>query len=542
MKGKDLEFSESARAKIVNGVTTLAKAVKATLGPRGRNVVIEKKGASPHVTKDGVTVAKSIDLKDSFENIGAQMVKEVALKTADVSGDGTTTGTILAEAILREGMKLVAADHDPMSLKRGIDKAVEVVVEELANLSSDVAGVEEVRQVATISANGDSKIGDLIAEAMTLVGKEGVITLEEGKTSDSELSHSKGYEFDRGALSPHFIPQGSKSLVFENPLLWVVNSKLTGKQMLDAMLPVFEHASGEGRPIVLIAESIEGDILQTMLVNHLRQTLKCVAIKAPGFGDRRKEMLGDIAALSGATLRDETIHGTGLKLVDQMTVDELGSVDRIEVFPDRTVIVAKEDASSLIESRVAEIRAQLEEMSDTWDVEMTKKRLAKLVGGVAVISVGAPTEIEMKERKDRLEDALAATRAAIEEGIVPGGGVALLRASKALEGFSTGNTEEDFGVKIVANAASMPLTQIVINAGGSPEVVLNDVVKEVGSMGYNAATGQMSDLLKDGVVDPKKVTRVALQNAASIAGLMLTTECVVALEPEEDETGLPGMM
>lgn len=867
MDSKKLEFSEDARDKIAKGVTTLAKAVKATLGPRGRNVVIQRKNASPHVTKDGVTVAKSVVLKDEFENIGAQMVKEVALKTADVAGDGpqplhakiytpngyttmgdvkvgdsvcgtngstqkvlgvfpkgkkelcqvvlsdgriveccedhlfevttnygkkkvltvremvksnrlkmtqadgsykhgyylpidipefdkknlpldpyllglllgdgsltgksktnvelsigynklhvldkinlpkgisftkkdypnknyvkvrfvgktkeglsmkdyldsicllgvdshskfipniyltsriedrkallqglidtdghvnkrglfefstvseslfdsvkqlawslgisintdlntkraggysqnpifkiselkgykhgikivdiiytgkkvemkcikvsnpdhlyftdgfvlthnTTTATILAEAIFKEGMKLVAADHDPMSLKRGIDKAVAEVIKNLETLSKEVVSTEEIEQVATISANGDSEVGKMIAEAMRTVGKDGVITLEEGGALESSLKVAKGYEFDRGYLSPHFCNDPKQKVVFEDALVWLVNGKVAGKNMLDEMLPALEYCSNNGKPLVLIAETIEGDVLQTLLVNNLRQVLKCVCIKAPGFGDRRKEMLGDIAALTGATLRDPEFGGS---LVANMSEEDFGVVKRIEVYADSTVLTASDDVAESVEARVAEVRAQLEQETDSWDRERTQQRLGKLVGGVGVITVGGATEIEMKEKKDRLEDALAATKAAVEEGIVPGGGVALARASKVLESFSTGNDEEDFGVKIVKNAIRIPLYQIAENSGAQGDVRVNDVLKEEGSVGFDAYRGQMVDMFDAGIVDPRKVTRVALLNAASIASLMLTTECVIAFE-EEDTPQAPNPM
>lgn len=542
MESKKLEFSADARDKIAKGVSVLAKAVKATLGPKGRNVVIDRRGANPHITKDGVTVAKNITLKDKYENIGVQMVKEVALKTADVAGDGTTTATVLAEAIFKEGRKLVAADHDPMSLKRGIDKAVAEVVSKLDTLTRPVSTTEEIRQVATISANGDTDIGDMIAKAMETVGKEGVITLEEGSGVESTLTVAKGYEFDRGYLSPHFCTDlEKKRVVFEDALVWLVDGKLAGKNMLDEMLPALEFCSNNGKQLVLIAESIEGDVLQTLLINHLRQTLRCVCIKAPGFGDRRKEMLGDLAALTGANLRDPMVFDS---LVGDMHQSEFGLAKRVEVYADKTLIVAAdtEKVAESVEKRVVEIRSQLAQESDGWDRERTQQRLAKLIGGIGVIEVGGATETEMKEKKDRLEDALSATKAAVEEGILPGGGVALTRISKVLDNFTTGHDEEDFGVKIVKNAIRVPLFQIVENAGEKGEVRVNEVLEHEGAMGFDAYKGVMVDMFEAGIVDPKKVTRVALQHAASIAGLMLTTECVITFEDDETKPQMQGQM
>jgi len=430
-------------------------------------------------------------------------------------------------------MKLVAADHDPMSLKRGMDKAVVKMISELDSLTKEVSTTEEIRQVATISANGDSEIGDMIALAMETVGKEGVITLEEGKGLESTLKVAKGYEFDRGYLSPHFCTdQEHKRVIFEDALVWLVNGKIAGKNMLDDMLPALEYCSNNGRPLVLIAETIEGDVLQTLLVNHIRQTLKCVCIKAPGFGDRRKEMLEDISALTGANLRDVMVDDS---LVGNMNQNEFGTLKRIEVYSNRTVLIASDEVAESVENRVAEIRTQLDQETDLWDKERTQQRLAKLVGGIGVIEVGGITEVEMKEKKDRLEDALSATKAAVEEGIVPGGGVALSRASKSLDTFTTGNDEEDFGVKIIRNAAKIPLWQIVENAGEKGDVRVNDVIKETGAMGFDAYKGVMVDMFDAGIVDPKKVTRVALLNAVSIAGLLLTTECVVAFDDDNDK-------
>lgn len=453
----------------------------------------------------------------------------------------TTTATVLAEAILKEGMRLVAAGNDPMSLKRGIDKAVEVVVESVKSQSREVSSTHEIRQVATISANGDEEIGNMIAEAMDAVGKDGVITLEEGKGFESELRVSNGFEFDRGYLSPHFcndIPR--QRVVYDNALVWLVNGKLSGKNTLEQMLPVLEWCSNEGKPIVLIAETIEGEILQTLLINNLKGALQCVAIKAPGFGDRRTEMLGDLAALTGATLRDPTTMGTS-SLVKNMTQEELGVCARIEVSRDSTVIIAADGVEESVESRVATIRAQLDQETDTWDRERTKQRLGKLTGGVGVILVGGATEIEVKEKKDRLEDALSATKAAVEEGIVPGGGVALVRAAQKLRDFSTGNSEEDMGVKIVLDAIQMPLMHIAKNAGEHGDVIVRDVQAQDNlAVGFNAAKREFTDMFEAGIVDPAKVTRVATQNAASIAGLMLTTECVVAFDSDEEQNQHPG--
>lgn len=541
MDTKVLQFSDKAREKMNNGVALLSKAVKATLGPRGRNVVIQRRGGSPHITKDGVTVAKSIILRDEFENMGAQMVKEVALKTGDVAGDGTTTATVLAEAIFREGMRLVAARHDPMSLKRGIDKAVDRVVEHLSTQSRQVTSTDDIRQVATISANGDSEIGNMIAEAMQAVGKEGVITLEEGRGFETKLKVSKGYEFDRGYASHLFCNEPDKQrVVFEDAVVWLVNGKLSGKNTLDEMLPALEFCSNNGLALVLIAETIDGDVLNTLVLNNLRSTLKCVAIKAPGFGDRRREMLEDLAALTGADLRSPDLNPTSL--VSKMTTEEFGRIKRIEVYKDRTVVVAPDGAEERVESRVAEIKAQISQDQDTWERERTQQRLAKLVGGVGVIEVGGATEIEIKEKKDRLEDALSATRAAVDEGIVPGGGTAFVRASASLDGFSTGNDEEDFGVKIVKYALKVPLWQIVENAGDKGDVRVAEVLASTGAVGYDAYRNRMVDMFESGIVDPKKVSRVALQNAASIAGLMLTTECVVAFEQDDQKPSHPQMM
>jgi len=537
---KKIEFSQEARKKIADGVTVLSKAVKATLGPRGRNVVLERQHGAPHITKDGVTVAKSISLRDEFENIGVQMVKEVALKTADLAGDGTTTATVLAEAILTEGMRLVAAGSDPMSLKRGIDKATQKVVELLKAQTRQVKSTEEIRQVATISANGDSEIGDMIAEAMKAVGKQGVITLEEGKGFESELRVSSGFEFDRGYLSGHFCNDVERQrVVYDDAIVWLINGKVVGTNMLEDMIPVFQYCSNEGLPLVLIAESIEGEILQTMILNYLKGALKCVAIKAPGFGDRRVEMLGDLAALTGAQLRDpQAVGNTGL--VKAINPEELGRCKRIEVTRENTVLVAPDGTEASVEARVSQINAQLSQEPSSWDRERTQQRLGKLTGGIGVILVGGATEMEIKEKKDRLEDALSATKAAVEEGIVAGGGVALTRAAKELETFTTGNPEEDIGVRIVREAIQIPLCQIAENAGEDGKVIVRDVKNATSdAMGFDAAAREFKDMFEAGIVDPTKVTRVALQNATSIAGLMLTTECVVAFD-RNDESTTPG--
>lgn len=537
MDSKLLEFGQPSREKIVNGVAKLARAVKATLGPRGRNVVIQKKMGTPHITKDGVTVARSINFKDPYEEVGATMVKEVAQKTADVAGDGTTTATVLAEAIVTEGLKLVAARHDPMSLKRGIDKAVERVVEEVAVQKRVVSSSQEVRQVATISANGDESIGSMVAEAIDKVGKDGIITLEEGKGTESTLRVAGGFEFDRGYLSPYFCNEHEKQrVVLQDARILLVNGKLVGSGALKDMQMVLEECHANSIPIVIVAENIEGEILSTLIVNAFKGALRCVAIKAPGFGESRKEMLGDLAALTGAQLRDGDM--TGQNLVKNLRMEELGFTPRIEVYKDRTLLLANPACDELVESRANVIRAKMEQADSSHDLDNLEKRLAKLTGGAAVIEVGAATEAEMKERKDRLEDALAATRAAIQEGIVPGGGVALVRAASALRSFETGNKEEDAGVRIVLDAITVPLRQIAENAGQAGDVVVADVRdRSTGSRGFDAYKLQMTDMFEAGIVDPTKVVRIALQNASSIAGLMLTTECVVVFDPEDEPQG-----
>lgn len=536
MDSKLMEFGQPSREKIANGVAKLARAVKATLGPRGRNVVIQRQhGAAPHITKDGVTVARSISFKDPYEQVGAQMVKEVAQKTADVAGDGTTTATVLAEAIVTEGLKLVASGHDPMSLKRGIDKAVEKVIEEIAAQRRVVSTAEEVRQVATISANGDESIGSMVSEAIEQVGKDGIITLEEGKGTESTLRVASGFEFDRGYLAPHFCNDVEKQrVILQDARVLLVNGKLSGSGALKDMQAVFEECHAESIPLVIIAEAVESEFLNTLIVNAYKGALKCVAIKAPGFGESRKEMLGDLAALTGATMRDGDLVGSSQSAVKNLKMEDLGFCPRIEVYKDRTLLLSNPGCEESVELRAAQIKEKMKQVESSHDLDNLEKRLAKLIGGAAVIEVGAATESEMKERKDRLEDALAATRAAIQEGIVPGGGVALVRAASAMKGFTTGNPEEDAGVRIVLGAITVPLRQIAENAGQAGDVVVSDVRdRSTGSMGFDAYRLQMTDMFEAGIVDPTKVTRTALQHAASIAGLMITTECVVVFEPED---------
>jgi chaperonin GroEL len=543
MDSKIIEFGQNSRDKIASGVRTLAKAVACTLGPRGRNVVLQRRGLPPHITKDGVSVAREIVVKDPFANMGAQMVKEVASRTADLAGDGTTTATVLADAIVAEGLRLIVARHDPMPIKRGIDKAAEAVVAEIKKLSKQVEDIKEVEQVATISANGDTSIGKMIASAMEVVGKDGVITLEEGKGFESTVRAAEGFEFDRGFLSPHFCNDKERQrVVFEKPLIWLVNSKLTSAADMEEMLPLFQHCSKHKVPLVVIADSIEGEVLGTMVVNSLRNSLVCAAVKAPGFGDAKKEMMEDLAILTGAQIKELGIES---RLIETQLSD-LGTAERIIITREKTVVVGKSGAEDAIQQRAAQIRQELSRITDFHARDVLNKRLAKLIGGIAVIEVGAATDIEMKERKDRFEDALAATKAAIQEGIVPGGGVALVRAAATLENFTTGDPEEDIGVKIILKACSAPLMQIVANAGKSQEVVLNKVRSELtGTWGYDAATHEYRDMLQAGIIDPAQVTRVALQNAASVSSLILTTEAVVAIDESEENkssTAHPGMM
>ncbi len=532
MAAKEIVYTEVARNLILEGVNALANAVKVTLGPKGRNVVIEKSFGSPTITKDGVTVAKEIELENKFQNMGAQMVREVASKTSDVAGDGTTTATVLAQAIYREGSKLVAAGHNPMEIKRGVDKAVEAIVENLKTQAKQTKDPKEIAQVGTISANGDETIGKLLAEAMEKVGKEGVITVEEAKSSDTSLDVVEGMQFDRGYLSPYFVTDSERmEVALEDVYILISEKKITNMKDL---LPVLEAIARSQKPLLIIAEDIEGEALATLVVNKLRGTLSCAAVKAPGFGDRRKEMLKDIATLTGGQVIAEEL---GLKL-ENVTMTDLGRAKRIVIDKDNTTIVDGAGKKEKITARQQEIRGQIENTTSDYDREKLQERLAKLVGGVAVVKVGAATETEMKEKKARVEDALNATRAAVEEGIVPGGGVALVRAAKALDGLKV-NDEQRFGVQIIRRSIEEPLRQIVANAGEEGSIVINRVREGSGNFGYNAATGEYGDLLEQGVIDPVKVVRTALQNAASVASLMLTTECLVADRPK-DEKATPG--
>ncbi len=538
---KQVIHGEESRAAILRGVNQLADAVKITLGPKGRNVVIDKKFGSPTITKDGVTVAKEIELKDSLENMGAQMVREVASKTSDVAGDGTTTATVLAQAIFREGVKTVAAGANPMALKRGIDKAVEKAIEEIKRLSKPVKG-DMIAQVGTVSANGDTTIGNIIAEAMNKVGKDGVITVEESRTMDTSLEVVEGMQFDRGYLSPYFVTDPERmEAVLDNPLILIHEKKISSMKDL---LPLLEQVAKMGKPMLIIAEDVEGEALATLVVNKLRGTLNIAAVKAPGFGDRRKAMLEDIAILTGGKVISEDL---GIKL-ENVKLEDLGRAKKVTIDKDNTTLVEGAGKASDIEGRVKTLRAQIEETSSDYDREKLQERLAKLVGGVAVIKVGAATETEMKEKKARVEDAMHATRAAVEEGIVPGGGVTLVRAAKALEKFQAnkdggGDADEQIGVQIVKRALEEPLRQIVQNAGKEGAVIVERVREQKNeSFGYNAQTEELEDLVKAGVIDPAKVTRTALQNAASIAGLMLTTEAMVSELPEDDKApAMPGM-
>ena len=534
MPAKDVRFHEDARHKMLEGVNILANAVKATLGPKGRNVVLERSFGAPTITKDGVSVAKEIELKDKFQNMGAQMVKEVASKTSDVAGDGTTTATVLAQAIVREGMKFVAAGMNPMDLKRGIDKAVEAVVEELKKISKPTTTSKEIAQVGAISANLDEGIGKIIADAMDKVGKEGVITVEDGKSLQNELEIVEGMQFDRGYLSPYFINNPEKQLsVLEDTYILLHDKKISS---IRDLLPLLEQVAKAGKPLLIVAEDVEGEALATLVVNNLRGILKTSAVKAPGFGDRRKAMLEDIAILAGGTVIAEEL---GLTL-EKATLKDLGKAKRVEVAKEDTTIIDGAGDAKAIEARVKQIRQQIEEATSDYDKEKLQERVAKLAGGVAVIKVGAATEIEMKEKKARVEDALHATRAAVEEGIVAGGGVTLLRARKALDNLKGDNHDQDAGIKIVHRALEEPLRAIVQNAGQEPSVVLNKVAEGKGNFGFNAQTEQYGDLVESGVVDPTKVTRIALQNAASIAGLLLTTDVAVAEQVEEKKNAGGG--
>ncbi len=531
MAAKDVKFHDAARAKMVVGVNILADAVKVTLGPKGRNVVLDRSYGAPTITKDGVSVAKEIELKDKFENMGAQMVKEVASKTSDVAGDGTTTATVLAQSIVMEGMKFVAAGMNPMDLKRGIDKAVVAAVEELKKISKPCTTNKEIAQVGSISANSDTAVGEKIAEAMAKVGKEGVITIEDGTSLQDELAVVEGMQFDRGYLSPYFINNQDKQIAaMDNPFILLHDKKISN---IRDLLPLLEQVAKAGRPLLIIAEDVDGEALATLVVNNIRGILKTVAVKAPGFGDRRKAMLEDIAILTGGTVIAEEV---GLTL-EKATLAELGQAKRIEVGKDNTTLIdgaGKEDA---IKGRVAMINKQFEESTSDYDKEKLQERKAKLAGGVAVIKVGAATEVEMKEKKARVEDALHATRAAVEEGIVPGGGVALIRAKSVVAKLKGDNHDQDAGITIVLRAMEAPLRAIVHNAGEEPSVVVNAVVAGKANYGYNAASSEYGDMMEMGVIDPTKVTRTALQNAASIAGLMLTTACMVAELPEDKPAG-----
>ena len=535
MAAKDVVFGADARARMVEGVNILANAVKTTLGPKGRNVVLERSFGAPTVTKDGVSVAKEIELKDKLQNMGAQMVKEVASKTSDNAGDGTTTATVLAQAIVREGMKYVAAGMNPMDLKRGIDKAVAALVEQLKAASKPTTTSKEIAQVGSISANSDESIGQIIADAMDKVGKEGVITVEDGKSLQNELDVVEGMQFDRGYLSPYFINNPEKqSAILDNPFVLLFDKKISN---IRDLLPVLEAVAKAGRPLLIIAEDVDGEALATLVVNTIRGILKVVAVKAPGFGDRRKAMLEDIAILTGGKVIAEEV---GLSL-EKVTLADLGQAKTIEVGKENTTIIDGAGAAADIEARVKQIRIQIEEATSDYDREKLQERVAKLAGGVAVIKVGAATEVEMKEKKARVEDALHATRAAVEEGIVAGGGVALLRARASVGEVKTDNHDQDSGVKLVFKAIEAPLREIVANAGDEPSVVVNKVLEGQGNFGFNAANHTYGDMIEMGILDPTKVTRTALQNAASVASLMLTTECMVAEMPKEDAPAMPDM-
>ncbi|GHE31137.1 chaperonin GroEL [Vulcaniibacterium thermophilum] len=539
MAAKEIRFGEDARTRMLRGVNILANAVKATLGPKGRNVVLEKSFGAPTITKDGVSVAKEIELADKFENMGAQMVKEVASKTSDNAGDGTTTATVLAQAMIREGMKAVAAGFNPMDLKRGIDKAVTAAVEELKKISKPCSTSKEIAQVGAISANSDQNIGDLIAKAMDKVGKEGVITVEDGSGLENELDVVEGMQFDRGYLSPYFINnQQSMQAELEDPFILLHDKKISSVRDL---LPVLEGVAKAGKPLLIVAEEVEGEALATLVVNTIRGIVKVCAVKAPGFGDRRKAMLEDMAVLTGGTVISEEV---GLQL-EKATLKDLGRAKKVVVSKENTTIIDGAGDASNIQARIKQIKAQIEETTSDYDREKLQERVAKLAGGVAVIKVGAATEVEMKEKKARVEDALHATRAAVEEGIVPGGGVALLRARAAIAELKGSNDDQNHGIQIALRAMEAPLREIVTNAGEEPSVIVNRVKEGNGSFGYNAATGEFGDMLEMGILDPTKVTRTALQNAASIAGLMITTEAMVGELPKKDEkaagAGMGGM-
>jgi chaperonin GroEL len=536
MAAKDVVFGDNARTKMVEGVNILANAVKVTLGPKGRNVVIERSFGGPTITKDGVSVAKEIELKDKLQNMGAQMVKEVASKTADIAGDGTTTATVLAQSIVREGMKYVVSGHNPMDLKRGIDKAVTAALEELKKISKPCTTTKEIAQVGSISANSDVSIGQRIAEAMEKVGKEGVITVEDGKSLEDELEVVEGMQFDRGYLSPYFINQPEKQVaVLESPYILLFDKKISN---IRDLLPVLEQVAKSGRPLMIVAEDVEGEALATLVVNNIRGIIKTCAVKAPGFGDRRKAMLEDIAILTGGQVIAEEI---GLTL-EKTTLEHLGQAKRVEIGKENTIIIDGAGDAKGIEARVKNIRVQIDEATSDYDREKLQERVAKLAGGVAVIRVGAATEVEMKEKKARVDDALHATRAAVEEGIVPGGGVALIRAKQGIMGLKGDNADQDAGISIVLRAMEEPLRIIVSNAGDEASVVVNAVMASKGNNGYNAATSEYGDLVAQGVIDPTKVTKTALVNAASVAALLLTTDCAICESPKEDGAGgMPDM-
>ena len=533
MAAKEVKFGNNARQKMMTGINVLADAVRITLGPKGRNVVLDKSFGAPTVTKDGVSVAKEIELEDKFENMGAQMVKEVASHTSDVAGDGTTTATVLAQAIFREGLKAVSAGFNPMDLKRGIDKATRAVVEKLESISEPCTDNKAIAQVGTISANSDLSVGEIIAEAMGKVGKEGVITVEEGSGLDNELEIVEGMQFDRGYLSPYFINQAeSQSVELEDPYILLFDKKISN---IRDLLPLLEGVAKSGRPLLVIAEDIEGEALATLVVNNIRGIVKVAGVKAPGFGDRRKAMLQDIAILTGGQVIAEEV---GLSL-EKATLEDLGNAKKVQITKDNTTLIDGAGTSSDIKSRIDQINREIEDSTSDYDKEKLQERVAKLSGGVAVVKVGAPTEIEMKEKKARVEDALHATRAAVEEGVVAGGGVAFIRARVSLEGLEGDNDDQNVGINILKKALEEPLRQIVSNAGKDASVVLNEVAKGKGNYGYNAATNEYGDLVKMGIIDPTKVTRFALQNAASVTGLLLTTEAMVAEAPQDDVPASP---
>ncbi len=535
MAAKEVRFSDDARQRMFAGVNILANAVKVTLGPKGRNVVLDKSFGAPTVTKDGVSVAKEIELDDKFENMGAQMLKEVASQTSDVAGDGTTTATVLAQAILREGLKSVAAGMNPMDLKRGIDKATIAVIKELKKLSKPCEDDTAIAQVGSISANSDVEIGEIISRAMQKVGKEGVITVEEGSGLDNELDVVEGMQFDRGYLSPYFINDAqSQSVELENPLILLFDKKISN---IRDLLPTLESVAKAGRPLLMIAEDVEGEALATLVVNNIRGIVKVAAVKAPGFGDRRKAMLQDVAILTGGQVISEEV---GLSL-EKTTLDDLGEAKKVQITKENTTIIDGAGRSEDIKGRVDQINAEIEESSSDYDKEKLEERVAKLSGGVAVIKVGAPTEVEMKAKKAMVEDALHSTRAAVEEGVVAGGGVAFIRAAKSLEKLAGDNDDQTVGIKILRRALEDPLRQIVANAGGDPSVVLNNVAEGKGNYGYDAATGEYGDMIELGILDPTLVTRYALQNAASVSGLLLTTEAMVAEAPKDDAPAMPDM-